>query len=96
MSEHNANRDLCDTARLRALPDPLEDTQRMPVVERRMRQWDAKALRITSQASEARERRKPTTVGEREEQYAANLARSIFAERQQRLIEAGVWPVYTP
>jgi hypothetical protein len=67
MSESDANRDLADTARMRGLAtlqrDPLEDTQPMPVADRRMRQWDAKALRIMSQADEARERRKPATVG---------------------------------
>lgn len=41
MSEHDAHRALTDTARLRMLPDPLEDTQPMPVVERRQRQDQA-------------------------------------------------------
>lgn len=39
-----------------------------------------------------RERRKPETVGERK--AAVQYARDIIADRQQELIEAGVWPSY--
>lgn len=44
MSEHDAHRALTDTARLRALPDPLEDTQRMPVDARRGRMVEAYSM----------------------------------------------------
>jgi len=92
MSEHDANRDLAHTARMRALAaidpmhDPLEDTQRMPVHERRERAREAVAG--------PRERRKPSTVGERETRNAVENARDIFADRQQELIEAKLWPQY--
>lgn len=39
---------------------------------------------------EVRERRKPATIGER---MAAQTAQDVFAERQQLLIEAGLWPL---
>ncbi len=44
MSEYDAHTALCASGRLRALPsrDPLEDTQRMPVLDRRYRQFEAK------------------------------------------------------
>ena len=45
MSEHDANKALTDTARLRILPDPLEQTQRMPIVDRRRRQAEAVTIR---------------------------------------------------
>lgn len=97
MSESDANRALTNTARIRALclcgdtmsgcpahpRDPLEDTQRMDVHDRRRR------LREAVEAP--RERRKPSTVGERQ---AASTARDIFADRQQELIEAKLWPAY--
>ncbi|MGB8840327.1 MAG: hypothetical protein WCC64_04585 [Aliidongia sp.] len=41
MNESDANRAMTDTARLRLLPNPLEDTQRMPVHARRNRQHEA-------------------------------------------------------
>lgn len=41
MSEHDANRALLNTARLRIV-DPLEETQRMPVYQRRQHQNEAK------------------------------------------------------
>lgn len=107
MSESDANKHLSDTARLRtvdgaAFPyrcafhaiahdgtcphcDPLEDTQRMEVHDRRRRAREA--------VEGPRERRKPSTVGERQ---AGATARDIFADRQQELIEAGVWPRYEP
>jgi hypothetical protein len=44
MSESDANRAMNDTARMRLQPDPLEDTQRMPVADRRYRQADARYL----------------------------------------------------
>jgi len=85
----DAHRALSDTARLRTLAgdarDPLEDTQRMDVYDRRRRRDEATAQR---------ERRKPETVGER--RAAASHARDIISDRQQELIEAGVWPAYTP
>jgi hypothetical protein len=88
---NDAHRALCDTAKLRTLAtdarDPLEDTQRMDVRDKRDRRSEAMALQ-----SSARERRKPETVGER--QYAVETARDIFIERQQQLIEAGIWPTY--
>lgn len=103
MSESDANRALSDTARLRVMTDqqlrrsiqfgrdpcpirdPLEDTQRMDVHDRRRR------LREAVEAP--RERRKPATVGARQ---AASHARDVFADRQQELIEAGIWPRYEP
>ena len=45
MSEHDANRALLDTARLRIVDDPLEQTQCMPVVDRRYRQAEARSMR---------------------------------------------------
>lgn len=89
--ERKAHHDIADTARLRAMSpvsdtsadDPLEQTQVMDTADRRAR------------ASEgARERRKPLTRGERA--AALNHARDIFADRQEELIEAGVWPVFHP
>jgi hypothetical protein len=95
MSERDANKALVDTSRLRALTepafivttvhDPLEDTQRMDVYDRRRRRDEATTLR---------ERRKPSTVGERNVRNAAEHARDIFADRQQELIEAKLWPQY--
>lgn len=107
MSESDANRALSDTARLRMIDGaafpyrcafhmvahdgtcpkcaPLEDTQRMDVHDRRRR------LREAVEAP--RERRKPATVGARQ---AASHARDVFADRQQELIEAGIWPRYEP
>jgi hypothetical protein len=48
MSEHDAHRALTDTARMRGLPerDPLEDTQRMPVADRRLRAGEARGLLV--------------------------------------------------
>lgn len=103
MSEHDANRALADTARLRALPDPLEHTQRMPAHARRLRQVEARlaTLGISTDAEVKaahshilRERRKPSTVGTRDERTAAEHARDVIADRQQELIEAGIWPQY--
>lgn len=105
MSESDANRALSDTARLRTLVvdwehpifpshmncDPLEDTQRMDVHDRR-RRAKLGAL-IHEEAVKPRERRKPATVGARQ---AASHARDVFADRQQELIEAGIWPRYEP
>ena len=91
MSESDANKHLADTARLRVLcdlepaRDPLEDTQRMDVYDRRRRRTEATTLR---------ERRKPATIGERNVQNAVETARDIFADRQQELIEAKLWPQY--
>lgn len=106
MSESDANKHLASTARMRRLAefrcafhmvahngtcpecepptrDPLEDTQRMDVYDRRRRQAEA--------VGKPRERRKPSTVGARQ---AADTARDIFADRQQELIEAKLWPQY--
>lgn len=106
MSESDANRALTNTARMHALclcgdtmsgcpahpRDPLEDTQRMEVHARRNRQYEALVDHMTGPVSrEVRERRKPATVGERQ---AASTARDIFADRQQELIEAKLWPAY--
>jgi hypothetical protein len=48
MSEHDANRQLNDTARLRWLDlhDPLEDTQRLPIYRRRELAHEAARLHI--------------------------------------------------
>lgn len=86
MSEHDANQHLIDTARMRAAAEPdLESTQRMPVCLRRRRATEGAAM-------VSRERRKPETVGERK--AAVQYARDIIADRQQEMIEAGIWPVY--
>lgn len=67
MSESDANRDLADTARMNVEAlrhDPLENTQRMDVADRRKRAhegWRAKFPRDP----DTRERRKPSTVGMR-------------------------------
>jgi hypothetical protein len=45
MSEHDANRAMLDTVRMRSLSDPLEDTQVMPVYDRRRRQAEAREQR---------------------------------------------------
>ena len=67
MSEHDAHRALTDTARLRMLPDPLEDTQRMDVADRRKRQEQALMQHYCLlDTDQPRERRKPATVGERQ------------------------------
>jgi hypothetical protein len=44
MSEHDANRMMLDTARLRIIDDPLEQTQRMPVADRRGRQHEGRMM----------------------------------------------------
>lgn len=108
MSESDANKSLADTARMRRLAefrcafhltvhngvcpeceppthDLMEDTQRMDVYDRRRRRDEATTLR---------ERRKPSTVGERQTRNAVEAARDIFADRQQELIEAKLWPQY--
>lgn len=54
----------------------------------------ARAAAVPTLVDVVRERRKPSTVGTREERTAAQCARDVFADRQQELIEAGVWPVY--
>lgn len=68
MSEHDANRGLADTARLNVEAlrhDPMEDTQRMPICHRRDRAWEGNMMH-----AETRERRKPSTVGQREPKLA--------------------------
>jgi hypothetical protein len=96
VSEHDANRALTDTARLRALPDPLEQTQRMEVAERREAASRGRALwRDQGEACtlELRERRKAATVGAR----APETHRlDAVSERAQQAVEAGVWPSYAP
>lgn len=104
MSESDANKHLSQTARLHALSgfdysrDPLEDTQRMEVHDRRRRAREGVAQNgLPSHPEPLRERRKPSTVGERQaEASAASHARDVFADRQQELIETGIWPVYEP
>lgn len=44
MSEFDAHQYLIDTARMR-VPDTLEDTQRMAVIDRRYRQHEAQGLK---------------------------------------------------
>jgi hypothetical protein len=45
-NDYDANQYLIETAKLRAVdePDPLEQTQRMPVNERRYRQFEARVM----------------------------------------------------
>ena len=93
MSEHDANKALADTARMRfarcdgTMADPLEATQPMTILARRMTCEEARRLY-------PRERRKPSTVDERETRAAVEVARDVFAARQQQMIEEGIWPVY--
>lgn len=67
-SETGAHRALADTARMRGLdalrPDPLEDTQRMNAAERANARNHGAALHASRELP--RERRKPSTVGERQ------------------------------
>ncbi len=74
---------------------PLEDTQPMPVHERRERMREGQGAHEGATAK-PRERRKPSTVGERRptDRAAVEAARDIFADRQQELIEAKLWPQY--
>lgn len=72
MSESDANRAMTDTARLRLLPDTLEDTQRMTVVDRRYRQTEA---RLGWQWREPFERPPMTQTDIYEQCYAAERAR---------------------
>jgi hypothetical protein len=44
VSESDANRAMNDTARMRLQPDTCEDTQRMPVADRRGRQAEARGM----------------------------------------------------
>jgi hypothetical protein len=44
MSESDANRAMNDTARMRLQPDTCEDTQRMPVADRRGRQHEGRMM----------------------------------------------------
>jgi hypothetical protein len=46
MSEHDANRALSDTARLRMLPEPVEDAQPMTFSERQYRAREARGLMV--------------------------------------------------
>lgn len=81
MSERDANQHLVDTARMprgvTLLADPtLENTQRMDVVDRRERATEAReqmlGAAVADDVHRHRERRKPSTVGER--QPAPNTA----------------------
>jgi hypothetical protein len=76
MSEHDAHNGLADTARMLRLdalrPDPLEDTQPMTVLERRTAQSEARDMSIPDDPDAPRERRKPSTVGERDPQRLAD------------------------
>jgi hypothetical protein len=45
MSEHDANRAMLDTARLRILHDPLEQTQRMTFSQKQQRAAEATMMR---------------------------------------------------
>jgi hypothetical protein len=58
MSESDANQHMLDTARMRGLAklsrDPLEDTQRLPVAQRRGRQHQAAQMHGTA-VEEARQ-----------------------------------------
>jgi len=83
MSESDANRMLSDTARVRVLPDVLEDTQRMPVDDRRKRMAQAYGLHTAFRNGHdvpGRERRRPHTVGERRPEYTPKPWQQAFID----------------
>jgi hypothetical protein len=89
-NETGAHQALADTARMRGLDalrdDPLELTQPLSAPIRRHRAWEGKLLgaQLTPR-DPVRERRKPSTVGER--QPLVIMSRKVSAAEAQR-----IWP----
>jgi hypothetical protein len=82
--EKCANNALSETARMRAMStiNAADDAQMMSFDELRYR------------CREAARMSRVAPVGTRDERNAAEQARDVFAERQQQLIEMGLWPGY--